>query len=144
MRHGAAAQPSGPAPNRLCAPESSRNPRLQTDLYKKQTGFSFSESGLRLSKNLCRTAIKIGRGGVYVAPAADFFAGKSYFPEKKSLPCRFHDRNPKDSSEIWRGWQWRGSLLPRPPACQKDFFDKLKRHDSSRRFFAEDRNSRHI
>ena len=48
MRHGAAAQPSGPAPNRLCAPESSRNPRLQTDLYKKKTGFSFSESGLFL------------------------------------------------------------------------------------------------
>jgi len=44
---------------------------------------------------------KIGRGGVYVASAADFYAGKSYFPEKKSLPCRFHDRNPKDSSEIW-------------------------------------------
>jgi len=54
-----------------------------------------------LSKNLRRTAIKIGRGGVYVAPAADFYGGKYHFPEKKSLPCRFHDRNPKDSSEIW-------------------------------------------
>ena len=25
----------------------------------------------------------------------------------------------------WRGWQWRGSVLPRPPACQF-FFYKLK------------------
>jgi len=58
-------------------------------------------TALSLSKNLCRTAIKNGRGGVYVASAADFYAGKSHFPEKKSLPCRFHGRNPKDSSEIW-------------------------------------------
>ncbi|MDD7413053.1 MAG: hypothetical protein SOT76_11700, partial [Eubacteriales bacterium] len=29
----------------------------------------------------------------------------------------------------WRGWQWRGSVLPRPPACQ-NFFDKLKNPSS--------------
>jgi len=66
--------------------------------------------------------MKIGRGGEYVALAAVFCGGKYHFPEKKSLPCRFHDRNPKASSEICKGWQW--SLLPRPLACQKDFFDR--------------------
>ena len=30
----------------------------------------------------------------------------------------------------WRGWQWRGSLHPRPPACQ-NFYDKLS---AERRF----------
>ena len=32
----------------------------------------------------------------------------------------------RGGSGALRGWQWRGSLLPRPPACQKDFFDKLR------------------
>jgi len=32
---------------------------------------------------------------------SDFYGGKSHLPEEKSLLCRFHDRNPKDSSEIW-------------------------------------------
>ena len=32
----------------------------------------------------------------------DFFGGKSYFPERKSLPYRFCGRNSKNSSKIWR------------------------------------------
>ena len=32
---------------------------------------------------------------------------------------RFCGRNPQDFRKIWRGWPWRGRLLPRPPACQK-------------------------
>ena len=48
------------------------------------------------------------------------------FPWKKSLPCRFCGRNPQDFSKIWRGWPWRWCLLPRPPACQKDFFGQAE------------------
>ncbi|MBE5772738.1 MAG: hypothetical protein E7337_02240 [Clostridiales bacterium] len=46
-----------------------------------------------LVKKLRRTACKIGRGGVNVAPAADFSEEKSHFAKEKSQPCRFHDRN---------------------------------------------------
>ena len=44
---------------------------------------------------------------------------KIQFSRAKTFPCSFCDRNPQDSSKNWRGWQWRGSLLPRPPACHK-------------------------
>ena len=46
--------------------------------------------------------------------------------------CATHRSNmqkkvPQYCINIWvLRWQWRGSLLPRPPACQKDFFDKLR------------------
>ena len=45
-----------------------------------------------------------------------FSAGKSHFPEEKILPCRFCGQRPSASSKIWRGWSWRGSLLPCPQA----------------------------
>ena len=57
-------------------------------------------------------------GGVH----GDHGAGFS----KKSLPCRFPDRNPQDSSKIWQGWSWQESLLLRPPACQKPFLTSRK------------------
>ena len=57
-------------------------------------------------------------GGVH----GDHGAGFS----KKSLPCRFSDRNPQDSSKIWQGWSWQESLLLRPPACQKPFLISRK------------------
>ena len=37
--------------------------------------------------------------------------------------------------EDLRRGTWRGSLLPRPPACQKDFFDKLLRRSTRRASF---------
>ncbi|MDD7413953.1 MAG: hypothetical protein PUK86_12200, partial [bacterium] len=58
-----------------------------------------------------------GHGAIF-APENLIFQRKNRFlagsaPEKSSI-----------FSGDWRGWQWRGSLLPRPPACQ-NFFDKL-------------------
>ena len=36
----------------------------------------------------------------------DFIAGKSHFPERKFLPCRFCARGfRRNPSKIWRGWQ---------------------------------------
>ena len=60
-----------------------------------------------------------GHGAIF-APENLIFQRKNRFlagsaPEKSSI-----------FSGDWRGWQWRGSLLPRPPACQ-NFFDKLRK-----------------
>ena len=46
------------------------------------------------------------------------FAAENPFPEQKSIPCSLRARKSLDFSGDWWGWQWRGSLLPRPPACQ--------------------------
>ena len=46
-------------------------------------------------------------------PAACTAATGADFSLEKSLPCRFC-WNPQDSSKIWIGWPWRGSLLPHP------------------------------
>ena len=51
-------------------------------------------------------------GGVYGDHGEIFFKENFIFQKKKSPPCRFHDQNPKDSSEIWRGWQWRERYSP--------------------------------
>jgi len=48
------------------------------------------------------------------------------FRKKNRFPADFAPGNPKDFSKIWQGWQWRGSLLPRPPRRQKYIFDGMK------------------
>ena len=61
--------------------------------------------------------IQRGHGTVFASENPIFQRKKRFLagsaPEKSSI-----------FSGDWRGWQWRGSLLPRPPACQ-NFFDKL-------------------
>ena len=47
-----------------------------------------------------------------------FESGNPISQSKNHFIAVFAPGNPKDFSENWRGWQWRGSLLPRPPACQ--------------------------
>jgi len=54
---------------------------------------------------------KIALGGMNGKRAADFSA-------EKSLPCRFCGRSFQNSSKIWRGWLWRGGLLPCPQGWQ--------------------------
>ena len=123
-----------------------RSPKAAFQAVKKT---SESSRGLRPSRtsNRARRHVRWMRD--------DFCGGKSHFPEQKSLPCRFcargFRRNPSKicKAETPKGFQvspkaklptakskiltrhrgggtWRGSLLPRPPACQKDFFDKLR------------------
>ena len=60
------------------------------------------------TRGLEATRIPLVAGGVYGGHGRGFFPGKS-------LPCRFC-WNPQDSSKIWIGWPWRGSLLPHPPS----------------------------
>ena len=43
---------------------------------------------------------------------------ESHFPEKKPFLAVFAHGNRIDFSENWRERSWRGSKLPRPPACQ--------------------------
>ncbi|MDO4741480.1 MAG: hypothetical protein Q4A66_12500, partial [Eubacteriales bacterium] len=44
------------------------------------------------------------------------------FRRKNRFPADFAPGDPQDLSKIQRGWQWRGSLLPRLPFCQKSLF----------------------
>ena len=72
--------------------------------------------------NSNRTRRRVRRG------RAIFAAGNPISQSKNRFLAVFAPGNLKDFSKNWRGWQWRGSLLPRTPACQKDFFDKLRGH----------------
>ena len=62
--------------------------------------------------------ISIVPGGVYAGGGVIFESGNPISQSKNHFIAVFAPGNPKDFSENWRGWQWRGSLLPRPPACQ--------------------------
>ena len=62
--------------------------------------------------------ISIVPGGVYAGGGVIFALGNFISQSKNHFIAVFAPGNPKDFSENWRGWQWRGSLLPRPPACQ--------------------------
>jgi len=84
-------------------------------------------SALQFVKNLNKTENEIGRGGMYGATAAILSTGKSYFPEEKSFPYRFHERNPQASSEICRGVA-AGGTVPPSARLSKSLFDSLKRH----------------
>ena len=46
---------------------------------------------------------------------------KIQFSRAKTVSLQFLRPESEDSTKNWRGWPWRGSLLPRPPACQKSF-----------------------
>ena len=82
---------------------------------------------LWLSQNAGRAREGFGLLKFQSWPAACTATTGADFSPEKSLPCRFCGRNPQDSSKIWIGWPWRGSLLPRPAGCQKVFLDKLRR-----------------
>ena len=74
--------------------------------------------------------IQRGHGTVFASENPIFQRKKRFLagsaPEKSSI-----------FSGDWRGWQWRGSLLPRPPACQKDFFDKLSQIGQNLSYLAQ-------
>ena len=94
--------------------EAGLQPRMQT-----------VEKPRKSSRGPKPSRIPIVPGGVYGGDRAIFASGNLISQSKNRFIAVFAPGNPKDFSENWRGWQWRGSLLPRPPACQKDFFDKL-------------------
>jgi len=64
---------------------------------------------------------KIGRGGVHVASAADFYGGKSHFPEEKSQPCRFCARKSEGFQQNLVGVAVAGELAP-PSTCLSKYF----------------------
>jgi hypothetical protein len=59
---------------------------------------------------------------MYAAPAADFFAGKSYFTEKKSLPCRFCARKSEGFQQNLVGVAVAGELAPPSTSLSKTLF----------------------
>ena len=69
---------------------------------------------LWLSQNAGRAREGFGLLKFQSWPAACTATTGADFSPEKSLPCRFCGRNPQDSSKIWIGWPWRGSLLPHP------------------------------
>ena len=60
-----------------------------------------------------RITCSIESGGMYGGFAADFAIMHRRCAIAKSLPCR-NSLCVKHAANFWRGWQWRGSLLPRP------------------------------
>ena len=59
--------------------------------------------------------------GVYGGHGAIFAAENLIFQSKNRFPAVFALENLKDFSKNWWGWQWRGSVLPRPPSLSKSF-----------------------
>ena len=75
-----------------------------------------------------RTACQIEVGGVYGDFAADF-------PPGNQLPYRFCDRNGLPFKQNLEGVVVAGEILPRPPVCQKNFFDRLGKPSFGEAFF---------
>ena len=92
-------------------PESSRGPQ------------PFRPGSARL--HLLPLFHKKGSANIQRGHGTVFASENPIFQRKK----RFLAGSALEKSSIfsgdWRGWQWRGSLLPRPPACH-NFFDKLR------------------
>ena len=62
---------------------------------------------------------------IYNVGTGRFLRRKIPFSREKSVSLQApRSKNLRFLAETGEGWQWRGSLLPRPPACQ--FFYKLK------------------
>ena len=68
--------------------------------------------------------LSIVPGGMYGGHGTVFASENPIFQRKKRFLAGSAPEKSSIFSGDWRGWQWRGSLLPRPPACQ-NFFDKL-------------------
>ena len=85
----------------------------------------------RLSKNPGELERAAALSNFQSGPAActagtgRFLRRKIPFSREKSVSLQApRSKNLRFLAETGEGWQWRGSLLPRPPACQ--FFYKLK------------------
>ena len=68
--------------------------------------------------------LSIVPGGMYGGHGTVFASENPIFQRKNRFLAGSAPEKSSIFSGDWRGWQWRGSLLPRPPACQ-NFFDKL-------------------
>ena len=68
--------------------------------------------------------LSIVPGGMYGGHGTVFASENPIFQRKKRFLAGSAPEKSSIFSGDWRGWQWRGSLLPRPPACQ-NFFDSL-------------------
>ena len=68
--------------------------------------------------------LSIVPGGMYGGHGTVFASENPIFQRKKRFLAGSAPEKSSIFSGDWRGWQWRGSKLPRPPACQ-NFFDKL-------------------
>ena len=67
---------------------------------------------------------KKGSANIQRGHGTVFASENPIFQRKKRFLAGSASEKSSIFSGDWRGWQWRGSLLPRPPACQ-NFFDKL-------------------
>ena len=85
-------------------------------------GFQSVEKPERAREGRSPFELSIVPSGVYGGHGTIFAAENSIFQSKNRFPAVFALGNPKDFSKNWRGWQWRGSVLPRPQGLSKALF----------------------
>ena len=111
--------------------ESARGTELRRRQWRKRAKRKSNEQRSLASGSAARRLLRIVEpkpfralivpGGVYGGDGAIFAAENPIFQSKNRFLAVFAPGNLLDFSKNWRGWPWRGSLLPRPPACQNLF-----------------------